>query len=75
VSNGGWRRFGTIRVKILVPVAVILLLLFVLLSTYTGRLASDEAHLNLATKAKSVATIASHALGEGLEYADVAAPT
>jgi methyl-accepting chemotaxis protein len=69
----GLRRIfaSSIRVKILLPTAVILVIMFVTLAVYVAGRVSDEAHLNLRTKARSVANLGAYALGEGVEYGDV----
>jgi methyl-accepting chemotaxis protein len=61
----------SIRVKILAPVAVILLLLFVILSIYSTWFAGDEARSNLVTKAKSESQLAAYALSQPLAYKDL----
>src|SRR5437762_6346177 len=65
-------RFVTdsIRVKILAPVAVILVLLFVTLSIYSTWFASDEAQSNLEIKAKGESQLAVYALAKPLVYKD-----
>ena len=62
---------SSIRVKILVPVAVILVLLFVTLSLYSTWFASDEAEENLETKAKGESQLAAYALSKPLAYKDL----
>ena len=60
----------SIRVKILAPVAGILVLLFVTLSLYSTWFASDEAQSNLETKAKGESQLAVYALAKPLAYKD-----
>ncbi len=71
-SRGRLLRFFTdsIRVKILAPVAAILVALFVTLSAYSTWFASDEARVNLETKARSISELAAYALSKPLAYKD-----
>ncbi len=61
----------SIRVKILAPVVAILVLLFVTLSAYSTWFASDEAQINLETKAKGESQLAAYALSKPLAYKDL----
>ena len=61
----------SIRVKILAPVAAILVLLFVTLSTYSTWFAREEARINLETKAKGESRLAAYALSKPLTYKDL----
>jgi methyl-accepting chemotaxis protein len=71
--QGSWLRFITdsIRVKILAPVVVILVALFVTLSIYSTWFASDEAQINLETKARGESRLAAYALSKPLAYKDL----
>ena len=62
---------NSIRVKILAPVTVILVLLFVILSIYSTWFASEEAQENLVTKAKGASQLAAYALSKPLAYKDL----
>jgi methyl-accepting chemotaxis protein len=70
--TGVWLRSftGSIRVKILAPVALILVLMFVTLSLYSTWFANDEAQVNLETKAKGESQLAAYALAHALAHKD-----
>jgi methyl-accepting chemotaxis protein len=62
---------NSIRVKILAPVAVILLLLFATLSIYSTWFASVQAQDNLKTKVRGASQLAAYALSKPLAYKDL----